>query len=180
MPDSNDTPYYLSDATVREVRKALDCLFIAVDESIAGEVSAKVRAGFEAVAVVAEAKGVAASLEALEHMGACNERVAAERDALRETVRDLKDVDAFRLTKLEQFAATIERLTQDAEREGLEWLADAEKQAMELEYEADNAYRHAVFTLPQRTAAIASSIVQSIRHARADFTRRATPDTEGE
>ena len=76
MTTPSDTTYYLSDATVREVRKALDCLFIAVDESIAGEVSAKVRAGFEAVARVAEARGRADAATG----GTMNEvRTAVER-----------------------------------------------------------------------------------------------------
>ena len=94
-----DTPYYLSDAAVQEARKALDCLFIAVDESIAGEVSAKVRAGFEAVARVAEAKGydrgfLAGSIESVEERS----RFGIERDALRETVARLTRADTDALT----------------------------------------------------------------------------------
>lgn len=115
MTDSNDTPYYLSDATVQEARGAptgrMSTFDGALDMAMWVFDTARLDALCSAVARVAEARGYErGGLKTHEAFV-----VYRERDALRETVRDMKQVDACRLTKLAFLAATIERLTQDNE-----------------------------------------------------------------
>ena len=119
----NDTPYYLLDATVREARGAptgrMSTFDGALDTAMWVFDTLRLDALCAAVAQVAEAKGLEQERgQEREWALMLDDRDAllVERAALRETVRDMKQVDAFRLiTKLEQFAATIERLTQDDE-----------------------------------------------------------------